>query len=339
MSPNPLIIRYLFWILPIIATLSAAEPGPAALATGFDPEQGFKPAQRNFQDIALQLAASLEAYGTPANYLRHVNSEAKRVEALWLKTKGKPSTFRPSYFTEQYIEKLITGWNQMAPVLALESFSRNSGRQMRGAIMGSWNMTPAELAAAETTLTKSQSAEFQRLLAKPFFTKGDFQALEKFYADGNGYDGLSDVSKGELSKRIWRGTLSPEKRDADIQAQKGGTIALSLLLDHQKKTIAGIGGNGAGTSADDLRKAIISRLKLDQPSTDTEKMPSVERDAVIYSHAIRFYAKRRLKEISTRASAEQTQAMDAAMKLMFQNLVVAAQLEFETGLWEEVLKR
>jgi len=344
-APNSLKFRYFGPIRIALAALfftAAIEVAPAAeplpYAEHFNPANGFKPAQRNLTAIFLQMAGSFEHYGTPANYLRHVNNEAKRVETAWLKAMGKPATFRPGYFTEGYIEKLITGWNQMAPALALESFSRNSGRHMRCAIMGSWNMTPAEVATSETKLTKVQSGEFQRLLAKPFFTKSDFPALEKFYADGAAYDKLSDQAKGELSKRIWRGTLPTDQRDKDIRSSEGGTIILALLQEHQTKIVEGINGKGDLVNADDLRKALALRLELDGKDLDSEKLPSVERDAIIYSHAIKVNAERRLKEVSKQATPEQMEAMESAMRLMYENLIVAAQLEFEIGLWDEVLK-
>lgn len=339
MRPNPLIIRYLLWIFPIIAPLSATAAEPQPIAADFNPQQGFKPAQRSFQPIFLQMAGSFKHYGTPANYLRHVNKEAKRVEAAWLKAKGKPAKFRPEYFTEEYIEKLITGWNQMAPVLALESFSRNSGRQMRFAMMGSWNMPPAELAALEPKLTAAESTEFQKLLAKPFFKKSDFPALEAFYADGNGYDKLSYSAKEEMSKRIERGIMPPNERDADIKSWEGGTIILALLREHQRSTMAGIDGKGEVRTADDLQRVLVKELKLDQETIATEKLPSVKRDALVYSHVIKGNLDRRLKEISKQATPQQMKEIETAITLTLENLLVAAQLEFEAALWDDVLKR
>lgn len=339
MRHNPLIFRYLLWIFPITAPLAARAVEPISATSYFNAATGFKPAQRSFQPIFLQMAASLEAYGTPANYLRHVNSEGKRVEAAWLKAKGKPAKFRPEYFTEEYIEKLITGWNQMERVLALQCFTRNTGKQMRFAIMGSWNMPPADLAAMETKLTAVESLDYQKLLAMPFFKKSDFPAMEAFYADGNGYDKLSDTGKAELSRRIERGTMPPKDRDADIKLWEGGTIILSIFRDHQKATAAGIDGGGEGANADDLRRTLALKLKLDEKDFDWEKLPPVERDAIAYSRAIKFYAERRLKEISKQATPEQMEAMESAMRLMYENLLVAAQLEFEAGLWDEVLNR
>lgn len=320
-----------------VTASSAAEPQP--LAEHFDPAKGFKPAQRSFQPIFLQMAGSFEHYGTPANYLRHVAKETKRVEAAWLKAKGKPATFRPAYFTNEYIEKLITGWDHMAPVLALESFSRNSGRHVRFAMLGSWNATPAELAALETKLTAEESAEYRRLVAKPFFAKVDFPALDRFFADGSGFDKLSEPAKEELRKRVWRGTMDQKELDADLKSWEGGTIILAVLREHQENSLAGIEGEAKPVNADDLRDGLIRALKLREGKVDTEKMPSVQRDAFVYSHTIKANLNRRLTEISKQASPQQMKDINVATNLMLENLLVAAQLEYETGLWDHFLNR
>lgn len=339
MSQNPLIIRYLLWIFPIFAPLIAAAAEPKAIASDFDPQKGFKPAQRSLQPIFLQMGGSFEAYGTPANYLRHVNAEAKRVEAAWLKAKGKPAKFRPEYFTDQYVEKLITGWNQMAPVLALESFTRNSGRQMRYAIMGTDNVSPAELAAGESKLTKDESAEFRRLLAKPSFKNEDMGAIDAFYRDGSTFDKLSEPSKAEVNKRVWRGLMESEVLEADIIASKRGTTALAILGKHQRMVVAGIERGDAHVSSDQLRDAIIEGLQLKSDDLNIKSLPTSARDAVVYSHAIKGALVRRVKEVSKQTTAKQLAEIDAALMLVMENLVVAAQLELETGLWDEALNR
>ncbi|MFD0894728.1 hypothetical protein KBB96_05075 [Luteolibacter ambystomatis] len=308
-------------------------------AEHFNPANGFKPAQRNLTAIFLQMAGSFEHYGTPANYLRHANAEAKRVEAAWLKAKGKPAKFRPEYFTEEYIEKLITGWNQMERVLALESFTRTSGRQMRYAIIGSGSMTPAELASLEPNLTAEESAEFRRLVAKPYFTKDDFVSLERFYADGKGHHKLTAIGKEAVNRRVRRGTMDQRELDKDIEASKEGTTILSILSAHQRRTVGGINGTSAAANADDLQTALVKGLKLAEDRVEVDRLPSTERDALTFSHAIKGLLDQRLKEISKQATPEQMKAMKTATTLMFENLIVASQLEFEAGLWDEVLQR
>jgi mRNA-degrading endonuclease toxin of MazEF toxin-antitoxin module len=339
MRHNPLIIRYLVWIFPIIAALAATAAEPRPSPPYFNAEQGFKPAQRSFQPIFLQMAGSFEHYGTPANYLRHVNEEAKRVEAAWLKAKGKPAKFRPDYFTEEYIEKLIVGWNQMAPVLALESFSRNSGRQMRYAILGTESVAPADLAALESKLTKGESAEFQRFLAKPLLKKSDLKTAEVFYTDGNGFDKLSVAGKVEMNKRVWRGMMDSQQLDSDFKQAKSGTVILSILDRHQTLVVGSIEGKKPAGTADDLEGNLVQGLHLAEADVNFQALAAGSRDSVAYAHAIKSALNRRLTEIGKQATPQQMKDIDAALTLMFENLLVAAQLELEAGLWDEMLKR
>jgi len=337
MDWNPLIIRYLVGIfLTLAPTLAAAESPP--YTAYFNPEQGFKPAQRSFQGIFLQMAGGLEHCSTPSNYLRHVAKEAKRVEAAWLTAKGKPANFRPAYFTDEYVEKLIAGWNQIAPILALESFSRNSGCHMRYAILGSWNVPPDELAAMEPKLTDSQARAYGGFLAKVAFDKSDLASLDVFYSKDGGRDLLSDTGKGEMSKRVWRGLLPPEEREADIRSCQGGTSALATLREHQQKTLASIEGTGKTITAVELRQALISGLKLDEKTPAVAKLPSSERDALTYSHSIKAALQRRLDEISKQATPQQMKDINTAMDLILDGLLVAAQLEFEAGVRDEFLR-
>src|ERR1700690_1023998 len=84
---------------------SAAEK-PESLAS-FDPAKGLKPAQRDLTEIFLQLAGSLEFYGSPEAYLRHIAKEHTRIESLYSQKFGKyPNSVRPDYLTNQYIDAL-----------------------------------------------------------------------------------------------------------------------------------------------------------------------------------------------------------------------------------------
>lgn len=55
----------------------------------------------------------------------------------------------------------------------------------------------------ETQLSPPEKKAFAALLSKSRFTKGDFAAMETFYATA--YDRLSESGKDELSRRIWAG--------------------------------------------------------------------------------------------------------------------------------------
>jgi hypothetical protein len=115
---------------------AAAEVKPEYLDS-FDPAKGFKPAQRDLTEIFLQLAGSLEAYGSPEPYLRHVAAEHARIEALYRQKFGKaPKSYRPAYMTDAYIDGLAKNWNALSPKLGLEAYAKNVGHTMRDAIKG-----------------------------------------------------------------------------------------------------------------------------------------------------------------------------------------------------------
>ena len=114
--------------------LNAAPIEPEA---SFDAGKGFKPAQRDLTAIFLQLAGSLEHYGSPEPYLRHVVAEHKRIEALYRQKSGRePRSFRPDYMTDEYIDKLCANWKLLSPQLDLATYAKEFGRLMRDAIKG-----------------------------------------------------------------------------------------------------------------------------------------------------------------------------------------------------------
>jgi hypothetical protein len=115
----------------------AAATEPPEFLAPFDPSKGFKHAQRDLTEIFLQLAGSLEAYGSPEPYLKQVASEQTRVAKLYEQKYGKaPSPFRPAYMTDAYIEKLCTNWKFLSPKLGLDGYAREVGNLMRDAIKG-----------------------------------------------------------------------------------------------------------------------------------------------------------------------------------------------------------
>ena len=63
----------------------------------------------------------------------------------------------------------------------------------------------AAMVDRETRLNTSEKMAYASLLEKEYFTRNDFGELERFYADGGGWDKLSDKGKAEMSKRINEG--------------------------------------------------------------------------------------------------------------------------------------
>lgn len=124
---------FLAFLLPAIA--NAAEK--SEYLDPFDPAKGFKPAQRDLTEIFLQLAGSLEYYGSPVPYLRHVIEEHKRIEGLYRHKFGKnPTSYRPVYMSDDYIDGLEKNWEFLSPELGLNPFAKDIGNTMRDAIKG-----------------------------------------------------------------------------------------------------------------------------------------------------------------------------------------------------------
>lgn len=103
----------------------------------FNPTNGFRPAQKNLTEIFLQIAGSLEFYGSPEAYLRHVVSEHKRIEAKYQQKYGKPpQSHCPAYMTDDYLARFAKNWNLLSPKIDLELFAKEVGHNMRLAIKG-----------------------------------------------------------------------------------------------------------------------------------------------------------------------------------------------------------
>ena len=89
------LLTFVASLLLVCQTTSFAADRPEYLAS-FDPAKGFKPAQTDLTEIFLQIAGSLECYGSPEPYLRQMAKEHERIEALYLQKRGKaPTSYRP----------------------------------------------------------------------------------------------------------------------------------------------------------------------------------------------------------------------------------------------------
>lgn len=117
-------------------TLVLANQPPEYLQS-FDPQKGFKPAQKDLTEIFLQIAGSLEFYGSPEPYLRHMASEHKRIDEKYQKKYGKlPTSRRPENLTDDYIDLFSRFWQRLSPGLDLEPFAKEIGNAMRDGILG-----------------------------------------------------------------------------------------------------------------------------------------------------------------------------------------------------------
>jgi hypothetical protein len=130
-----LLTLFTVWIFVTPASILA--DGNPPQKTSFDASKGFKPAQTNLTQIFLQIAESLDAYGNPIPYLRHAAQEDARIEALYRKKLGAaPSSLRPAYMTDEYIDRLAANWNLLSPKLGLDTYAKDVGRMMCDAING-----------------------------------------------------------------------------------------------------------------------------------------------------------------------------------------------------------
>ena len=103
----------------------------------FDPAKGFRPAQADLTEVFLQIAGSLEYYGSPEPYLRHMKGERERIEAKYQQRFGRGSkAYWPAYMTDEYFEQFAANWNALAPKLDLVALAKSTGNCMRDAILG-----------------------------------------------------------------------------------------------------------------------------------------------------------------------------------------------------------
>jgi hypothetical protein len=340
---NSLKFRYFGLVRVAIAALAIFSPRGGAFgaeqppyAGHFNPANGFKPAQRNLTAIFLQMAGSLEHFGSPEPYMRHVLAEHARIDAKYRKATGKPTSCRPEYLTDDYVEKLVRNWNKMAPSLSLEPLARQSGKNLRYAIMGTWNMAPAEKVSAEAKLTPGESTTYRKLLEKQWFEKPDFKMLDAFYADGGGYDKLSEFGKSEISKRVKRGQQTPEKRAESIRNDEGGTKIVSIINAHQKTIVSYWEGNGPETGKAELRSALIAALRLKEDEVNLAGTGESLRDPIFYAHEIKVGFTKRIDAV--REQAKQPGQADTIIEYLVGTpieLLTLAQMEYELGLAED----
>ncbi len=206
----------------------------------FDPAKGFKPAQRDLTEIFLQLAGSLEFYGSPEPYLRHMQKEHSRIEALFLKKVGNaPKSYRPSYLTDRYIDRVAANWNALSPQLGLGPFAKEVGEDMREAIKG----TRGTGTMVVEIFNKHQTRVFNRMAGKQTGS-ADFDELKSQLIFNLELDKkVVDEGKYEVSRRdavsyaiIIHGLTTKlfQRLDQGLKAEDAErvkTVLTSVLMD------------------------------------------------------------------------------------------------------------
>lgn len=341
-SPQPLIFRYLHriligLILVLLSTVTLTAQEPAPYGACYNPITGFKPVQSNLTKVFLQMAGSLEHFGTPAPYIRHVMAEHVRIDSKHLASGGKGSS-RPAYLTDEYVDNLIANWDKISPPLKLDMFCREAGRNVRYAILGSKNMSVAELVKLEEGLGQSEQDTYRKLLEKQYFTKSDMPEVNVFY--GSPYEKLSEIGKEQMSRRTWLGTQSPDVRKKQLEAPPAGTALVSLFNEHQDNTVAFLEDRRKPkATADTFQQDLIGFLKLGAELDLPKGTRSFDAEPLIYAHKIRTGFIFRTDTVTKQAKTpEQAENVNGVMRLMLENLAIITQSEFEAAICESSSK-
>jgi hypothetical protein len=247
--------------IPLLPTAGAAE-NPEYLAS-FNPARGFKPAQRDLTEIYLQLAGSLEAYGSPEPYLRHILAEHARIENLYRQRFGKdPTSYRPAYMTDAYVDRFAANWKLLSPKLGLEPFAKEVGNDMREAILG----TRQTGTVVVDIFNRHQSAVFDAMAGKNA-QGADFKSLKAELVNRLELDKTSINEKGyEIARRD---AVSYAIIIHGITMRLFDKIDQSLNPDAAKavKAVLTSAFLDAGVAADSELKAGIAEWAIAKPST------------------------------------------------------------------------
>ena len=218
---------------------ASASDKPEYLAS-FDPAKGFKPAQRDLTEIFLQLAGSLEYYGSPVPYLRHVQQENARIAGLHQEKYGHPpKVFRPAYMTDKYLDRFAANWETLSPKLGLESYTKEVGNTMRDAIVG----TRGTGTIIVEILNEHQARVFNAMAGKS--TKGaDFETLR-----------LQFVKRLELDKK----SVDEEK----YQIPRRDAISFALAIHGITMKLFKRLDDGLNPADADRVKTVITSMFMD----------------------------------------------------------------------------
>ncbi len=263
-------------------------------------------------------------------------AEHERIAKKYKAATGKNTTARPKYLTDQFVENLIGNWNKLNGGLKLEGLSRDAGKNMRLAIMGTWNLTSPELLALETNLNKDELALYAKFLAKPHFKKTDFPELDRFYSDGGGWDKMTEIGRSQMTRRTAYSILPPDEREAKRQKDAGGSLVVKILNGHTDQLMNYLTTNSQKmVNGDTLLASLTTGLKLDGGTPKLDGLDEYERDAFQYSHAIKGDFLKRFAFIDKGAkSPTDAQNMKTALTSMVDSLAIIANSEFQASMLE-----
>ena len=211
----------------------------------FDPAKGFKPAQTNLIEAFLQAAASLEHFGSPEPYLRHMLAEHDRIHKKAVAKLGdKIPTSLPSSLNAERVEQLIANWNKLSPVLGLDSLAKDVGQDVRLGIRGVWDKGTT----AVTLLNEHQQKVLEALSGQGLRSFGFQQLKEEAVKELELDKAMLNLEDYQVQRRdavmnadlvnakfiglqkTLRKKLPPEKADQIAEAVKQTFLDMALMV-------------------------------------------------------------------------------------------------------------
>lgn len=207
--------------------------------------------------VALGMARSLEAEGSPAPFLENALREKKRLE-------GKGIQAFPASFTEARVSKVLASWKGIEGPLQLREFTKASGRDLRYGIQGHWQKTIPELVADEAGLNAVEKKRYETLLKKEKFQREDFPIMEAFYSKE--WDKLTQQGRDQISRRLHLGmTDSDRKLETPEELQKG-TLFAETLRQYEKRVRGDFrAGKTPSLRANNLKLALVKGATKERP--------------------------------------------------------------------------
>lgn len=235
----------LAFLITLAVATSVQAGAPPEYTRYFDPAKGFKPAQRNLTEAYLQAAASLEHFGSPEPYLRHMLAEHDRIHKLAMKAVGQNArSCRPTSMTDEHVEKLIANWNKLSPVLHLDAVAREIGEDVRNGIRGVLDKGTIAITLLNEhqkqvldnmSSSKERGLGFLQLQAKLITELEldkpsiDTRGYEITRRDAVSYADLARATMIELRSKLTK-TLPAEKADQIADAIQNVFISLAELV-------------------------------------------------------------------------------------------------------------
>ena len=285
----------------------------------FDPANGFKPAQKNLTNIFLQIAGSLECYGSPELYIRHVQAEHARLAEKFAAKMGKPLPSRlPSHMKPEYIDRLIANWNILSPKFQLDALAKEAGRCARIGIRGSRDTG---------TIAIMIFNEHQKLVADEMRIKPELTI---------GFEQLRARLETELEWEKPKPTQTPAQmaqREMALTEAEQQEYAALLKHEHFSKAEFGKLEHFYSHGYDKLTEEGKNQMSLRiWDGTRSSKPADIRKDAISAAHDFHSALNQLLEKLDARLPAEKATMVKRAVPEMFLDLGDMAQAELEIGI-------